>query len=343
MTNRPVVLGLDFGGTKIAAAVCDLAGDRLAATRVDSVPDDGAEAAMARATAAARELLGSVGSSAELRAVGAATFGIPYDDRVDLAPAIADWEQLPFGRRITDAFPGVPVRLATDVKAAAQAEVRWGSLAGCDPALYVNLGTGLATAIVVGGQVVAGAHAAAGEIGYNIRTVADVGRGLDRSMLEDAVSGKALAARSLDELGHDLSAAELFEFAERDDRAAALVDDFARELALHVVNLAVAVDPARICVGGGMVRSWHRLAPVLRAALDAAVPFPPELVVAEFPFDAPLIGAVALAVEAARESQHGDGRAFAYAGAGTTAGQQSQEGDQFNPAQLNTAPLSTAQ
>jgi glucokinase len=48
-----------------------------------------------------------------------------------------------------------------------------------------------------------------------------------------------------------------------------------------------------------MVRSWSRIAPTLRRALDAAVPFPPELVVAEFPFDAPLIGALALGVEAA--------------------------------------------
>ena len=68
---------------------------------------------------------------------------------------------------------------------------------------------------------------------------------------------------------------------------------------MHVVNLAVAVDPARIVVGGGMVRSWARLAPGLRRALDAAVPFPPELVTAEFPFDAPLIGALALGVAAA--------------------------------------------
>ena len=53
-----------------------------------------------------------------------------------------------------------------DVNAAAAAELRWGALRGVDIGLYVNLGTGLAAALVVGGRVVPGAHGAAGEIGY---------------------------------------------------------------------------------------------------------------------------------------------------------------------------------
>ena len=50
-----------------------------------------------------------------------------------------------------------------------------------------------------------------------------------------------------------------------------------------------------------MVGSWDRLRPGLARALDAGVPFPPELVPAHFPDDAPLLGAVALAVDAAPE------------------------------------------
>jgi hypothetical protein len=48
-----------------------------------------------------------------------------------------------------------------------------------------------------------------------------------------------------------------------------------------------------------MVRSWDRLRPGLSHALSAGVPFPPELVAARFPSDAPLIGAIALAMDAA--------------------------------------------
>lgn len=300
MTRSPIVLGLDFGGTKIAVALCDLAGARLGATTLDSFPDDGAAAALARAVAAGRALLETATPNGFLAAVGAATFGIPFEDRVELAPTIPGWESLAFGRELRAAFPGVPVELATDVKAAAQAEARWGALVGHDPGLYLNLGTGLAAAIVADGKVVTGAHGAAGEIGYNVRDVSDVGAPLaQRITLEDAVSGKALAATASAELGRPTTTTQLFEQAASDPVAAALVDEFVRELAMHVVNLAVAVDPARIVVGGGMVRSWARLAPGLRRALDAAVPFPPELVTAEFPFDAPLIGALALGVEAA--------------------------------------------
>jgi glucokinase len=70
-------------------------------------------------------------------------------------------------------------------------------------------------------------------------------------------------------------------------------------LAMHVVNLAIAIDPVRIVGGGGLVGSWAQIEPGLRRALDAAVPFPPELMVARFPYDAPLVGVLALGVEAA--------------------------------------------
>jgi hypothetical protein len=60
------------------------------------------------------------------------------------------------------------------------------------------------------------------------------------------------------------------------------------------------VNPQRIAVGGGMVRSWARIRPRLADALQQGTPFPPELVVAHYPHDAPLLGAVAMAVDAAR-------------------------------------------
>jgi glucokinase len=300
----PVVLGLDFGGTKIALAVSDLSGRRLGTRTIDSRAEsggaDGAAAAMARGLSAGRELLAEVAPGQELAGVGAATLGIPYDDRVELAPTFPGWDDLPFGRLVRDGFPGVPVRLATDVKAAAAAELRWGALADCDPGLYVNLGTGLAIAIVAGGTVVTGALGASGEIGYNLRSAADVYVGTDeRTILEHVVSGQALETTGSARLGQPVTAADVFTMARTQPDAAVLTDEFVRELAMHLTNLAIAVDPVRIVVGGGLVRSWDQLEAGLRRALDAAVPFPPELSVARFPSDAPLIGALALGVEAA--------------------------------------------
>ncbi|HVX46722.1 MAG TPA: ROK family protein [Mycobacteriales bacterium] len=296
MTDPPVALGLDYGGTKIAVAVSDLTGARLGAATIPTMVQSGAESAMDRSLEAARELLTRVAPGRPLAAVGASTLGIPFDDRVELAPTFPGWSQLPIGRRLREAFPDIPIRLSTDVKAAAAAELRWGALIDCDPGIYLNLGTGLASAIVAGGTIVNGAHGASGEIAYNLRRVGDVWLP-ERDILEDRVSGQALARRGSCELGREVDAAEVF--AHSETKAAGLLTEFIRELALHVVNLAIAVDPARIVVGGGMVRSWDRIAPGLHRAIHAAVPFPPELRTAQFPFDAPLIGALALGVEAA--------------------------------------------
>jgi glucokinase len=299
------VLGLDFGGTKIAAAVCDLAGNRLGSIVVDSLATDGARASFDHGVKAARGLLADTAPGAALAAVGVSTFGIPFDDRVDLAPAISGWESFPLGRELRAAFPGVIIQVATDAKAAALAETRWGSLAGCNPAVYLNLGTGLAAAIVVAGQVVSGSHGAAGEIGYNLRTPLDVGQSLDdRVTLEDVVSGQALPKRAaamglVSAGGGQLTAADVFRASQDDPALDDLISAFVNELAFHLTNIAILVDPVRIAVGGGMVRSADRIMPALTAALRAAVPFPPELVVADFPDDAPLLGAIAIAVDAA--------------------------------------------
>ncbi|GAA5190347.1 ROK family protein [Rugosimonospora acidiphila] len=302
--HSPVVLGLDFGGTKIAAAVCEPNGARLGATTVDTLAEGGARATLERGIGAARGLLASAAPDRPLAAVGVATFGIPGEDGVALAPAVPGWSDIALGRELREAFAGARVSMATDVKAAAQAELAWGALAGCDPGIYLNLGTGLAVAIVAGGSVVLGRHGASGEIGYNLRSLGDVGLPLgERQPLEEAVSGMALLREASALLPYATGAVDVFTRAGDDPRMARLLDDFVAELAFHLVNLAVAVDPERIVVGGGMVRSWHRLETDLRRALEAAVPFPPELVPAAFPFDAPLMGALALGTAAAREAQ----------------------------------------
>lgn len=286
----PVVLGLDFGGSKMAAAVIDPSGVRLGHVVTPVAPADNAERTFARGIAAAQQLLADVAPGRELSAVGACTFGIPHDDRVELAPNIDGWEALPFGTRLRGAFPGTRVEFATDVKAAARAELADGALVGCDIGLYVNLGTGLAAALVVHGEVVSGAHGAAGEIGYNIRASGMTAR--DRR-LEDAVSGKALRTAGTRLLGRgDVGA--LFNSVGTDAQASKLVADFVAELTVHLVNLTIALDPERVVVGGGMTRAWAHLRPPIADALADAVPFPPDLTLAAHPYDAPLLGALAL-------------------------------------------------
>ncbi len=298
----PVVLGLDFGGTKIAVAVSDATGVRLGTMSVDTPAALGARATLDQGLRAARAVLASSAPNAKVIAVGVSTIGIPGEQGVALAPAVPGWDEVRLGPEIADAFPGAEVRLANDVKAAAQAEASWGSLIGADPGIYLNLGTGLACAIVANGTVMSGQHGASGEIGYNLRSMSDVGAEFaDRVPLEDVVSGKAFQQSAVRLVPGLNSPAAAFERSTSEASLAELVDAFVAELSFHMVNLAIAVDPTRIAVGGGMIRSWQHIEGGLRRALDAAVPYPPELVRAKFPFDAPLMGALALGTDAARQ------------------------------------------
>ena len=128
-----------------------------------------------------------------------------------------------------------------------------------------------------------------------------------RTMLEDRVSGQGIGARASRQPGRAgrLTAADVFAGGPGDAELSVLITEFADELAYHLVNLAIAIDPVRIAVGGGLVRSWDQIGPRLDRALSSGPPFAPELVLAHFPYDAPLLGAVALAVDAA--AGHGAG------------------------------------
>jgi len=305
---EPFVLGIDFGGTKVAVATCDLDGRRLASETIETRSDDGAEIVLQRGIRAAETMIADLGATHQLVAAGVSTIGVPLEHSIELAPAIPGWGKLPLRARIEHAFE-VPTRVATDVKAAAMAEARWGALKGADPAIYLNLGTGLAAAIVCGGEVVHGAHGASGEIGYNLTSRDQVGVAIgERGTLEDSVSGMGLAADGARLIGRPVTALEVFEAAEHHAELNALVDELIEGLALHLVNLVIAIDPERVVIGGGMVRSWERIHPPLEHALKAGVPFPPELVRAAQPFDAALIGALALGVQVAAVPDSDDRR-----------------------------------
>jgi glucokinase len=295
--SDPYVLAVDFGGTKAGLAAVDAAGTVLASDRLPIHAERGAQQAIARTLEVARTLIADIGEAALLGS-GVASPGIVLPDRVLLAPNVPGWSRLRLQELFEDAL-GVPATCATDVKAAALAEARWGHLHGVDTGMHVNLGTGLALAVVVDGRVLTGAHGAAGEIGYNLRLAGeDSGPHEDRAPLEERVGGGAIGARGR-AVGGSGDAASVFALARTTATARELIDEALEELALHLANAATLIDPARITVGGGMVGSADVVLPALKAVVDRAVPFPPEIVTARFAQDGPLVGAAALAWEGA--------------------------------------------
>lgn len=293
--SEELLVGFDFGGTKLAVALADQRGNRLAEAVLPTDAERGAVQAVERAIARARGLLGE--RSAVAAAVGVATMGITHDDHVELAPNVPGWDRLALPALLAEAFGPAPVAIANDVKAAALAELTWGELRGVDLGVYLNLGTGIAAALVVGGTVLDGAHGAAGEIGYWARTRADeVGAGGGRAPLEEYAGGAGALLRARSELGVEGGVAALVQ--RRTPEATAFLDDLYAEIAFHTANLAIAVDPERVVVGGGYARGADDVLEAIRARLAGFAPYRPELRRAAFGADAGTAGAVALAMRA---------------------------------------------
>ena len=291
------VLGIDFGGTKIALATAALDGSVLESDRLETDARHGAVQAVDRALARGQELLAeTTRNGGRCVAVSAVSPGIVYEDRVALAPNVPGWEQLGLPALLRERFGLARAAVGTDVKAAAVAELRWGSLRGADPAILLTLGTGLAAAIVVGGEVLHGANGAAGEIGYSLRDADERAGAADgRAPLEEFSGGRAIGERATRLLGTPMSAADVFDHP--DPRARELVATALDAVAVQVANMAILVDPARIAVAGGLMSRPDQVLDALGRRLRSAVPFAPELVPAEFIHDGPLRGAIALALD----------------------------------------------
>ena len=290
--SEQLLVGFDFGGTKLSIVLADPDGTTVAGEVLATEAARGAEQAVQRALGAARRMLDE--REAVAAAVGVATMGITHADHVELAPNVPGWDRLALPAMVRDAFGATPTAIANDVKAAASAELMWGELRGVRTGVYLNLGTGLAAALVVDGAVLEGAHGAAGEIGYWARSRADcAGAAAGHAPLEEYAGGAGVLARARAELGIDGGLAAL---TDADDAAGrAFLDDLYAEIALHTANLAVALDPERVVVGGGYARSSTAVLDSIRARLDAFVPYPPELRRARFGADAGTAGAIALA------------------------------------------------
>lgn len=147
--------GIEAGGTKFVCATGTGPDDVRAEARIPTtIPDE----TLARVIAFFREQA----TDTPLAALGLATFGpVDLDPRSPTFGFITStpkpgWAHTDLAGSLGRAL-GLPVAVDTDVNGAALAEHRWGALRGCDPAVYVTVGTGVGGGAVVNGQTVHGA------------------------------------------------------------------------------------------------------------------------------------------------------------------------------------------
>jgi glucokinase len=292
------LLGIDLGGTKIALATATVEGTIIHRQVLATHAYQGAEQAITRTITTACQLVEQTRAEHDgtLMGIGIANMGITQEDHVLMAPNVPGWDHLAILPLVRQAFPTTPVRIENDVKAAAYAEIRWGALAGVDVGLYLNLGTGIAAALIVNGRVMRGAHGAAGEIAYNLRHLHDE-RGFQQGSapLEEFVGGRAIGERAHLLFGEVSTAQEIFQLAPSNLEAQAFVDATLTEIAFHVTNLAIVLDPERIVIGGGLMRSKEVVLPRLTTSIKRFTPFQPIVQEAYFSQNVGLMGAIALA------------------------------------------------
>ncbi|GCE78454.1 ROK family glucokinase [Cellulomonas biazotea] len=267
-------IGVDIGGTKIAAGVVDEDGVILAQTRVETSPDD--VAGIDRAIA---EVYGELAGSYEIGAMGLAAAGFVAADRsgVLFAPNIA-WRDYPLRDKVKALIADdITVVVENDANAAGWAEFRYGAARDVDDMLMLTVGTGLGGAIVSNGELVRGAWGVASEVGH-MRVVPGghyCGCGHE-GCWEQYASGSALVrdaqaavltqpdrAQRLLELAGDaekLVGPQITQAAQEGDPLAIdLLAELGRWLGEGAASATALLDPALIVVGGGVVAAGDLL------------------------------------------------------------------------------------
>ncbi len=278
-----LAIGVDIGGTKIAAGVVDDEGVIIAATTRTTPATDAAliEAAVADAVAELRAGHQVVGVG-----VGAAGFVSADRRTVNFAANLA-WRQHPLAEEL-EKLTGLPVVVENDANAAGWAEYRFGAATTARHMLMVTVGTGLGGAIVLDGQLVRGSAGFAGEIAH-MTAVPDgqwcgcgrkgcleqytAGTALVRSARRRASAGDARMGPLLQAAGGDrkqIDGPMITRLAQQGDPGSIeLIAEIGRWLGTGMASISTLLDPEVIVVGGGVAAAGDLLLEPAREAYAA--------------------------------------------------------------------------
>jgi predicted NBD/HSP70 family sugar kinase len=299
-----LVLGLDIGHDYVRGAIADLSGDIRARQSLR------AHASSVRGRVA--ELVGLAdvlceAARASRPAITQTVIGSPgvYDPRrnaMKFTGGLRGWDRPAALTGLREAF-GPSLVMENDVDAAALAERALGHGRDVDHFAFVHVGTGIGMGLVLGGQLLRGAHGVAGEIAFlplSGGAPADEQEARRRGTLEASASaaGVVRAARRGGMRGA-VSARRVFEAAAAgDERARAVVAEEARMIAQTICAVITVVDPHLIVLGGGIGRA-PGFAEAVTAELEPIAPVMPAIRVSALGTDAVVDGCLAAGTELA--------------------------------------------
>jgi glucokinase len=309
-----LAIGIDIGGTKVAAGVVNEVGEVLATVRRRTPSQDPELVADV-----AVEVIGQLRADHEVEAVGIGAAGLVDAARANVMfAANLAWRDEPLQASIASRVD-VPVVVENDAAAAAWAEYRFGAGEQRNDLIVLTIGTGIGAGLIINGALYRGHFGIAGEPGH-IRVVPGgrlCGCG-NRGCLEQYCSGSALvrAAREvaqerpgdavrLMQLAHDdianIDGPVVTKAAQEGDPAAVdCFDEIGRWLGQGLADLAALLDPARFVIGGGVAEAGDLLLTAARETYAASLTgrgYRPlaSVVAAKLGSQAGLIGAADLA------------------------------------------------
>src|ERR1039457_552630 len=165
------LIGVDVGGTKVAAGLVSAAGEITCQTRTPMAANNAVAglAAVISAIDAVRAAAHShSGIDGPISGIGICAPG-PLDPRTGIVinpPNLPGWRNFPLAAEISKIY-SLPVRVDNDGNAAALAEALWGAGRGFRNVFCATIGTGIGTGIVFDGRIYHGRTGAAAEGGHN--------------------------------------------------------------------------------------------------------------------------------------------------------------------------------
>jgi glucokinase len=329
MDERPVnehlMLGIDIGGTKTAAAVLHLqTGEVRSRLTIPTEAERGPEISLQRI----RELVKATVRQAglEMSQIGGIGIGCagPLDSargRIQNPFTLPTWEDVPIVDDLVAAF-GLPTLLVNDAHAAALGEYWMGAGKGSRNMLYITISTGIGGGIIVDGKLLRGVGLMAGEAGHH---VIDMHGPLcycgARGCWEMLASGTAIA-RMAQERATEQSliwqlaggqqqtiSAEIVSDAARqgDSTARQIMEETAEYLGIGIANLMNILGPDVIVLGGGVLASWDLLEATMFKTIYSRIGMVPfddiRIVRAALENDSVLVGAVRALLDFGNDEQ----------------------------------------
>lgn len=262
------LLGIDLGGTKLAAAVIGEDGSIISKNKTVLGNRKGNEVGRLVAETISLALNSAEQKGSEIKAVGISVPGISHSDTGTVwAPNIPGWDDYPLLREVEAVCGDTPVIIDSDRACYILGEVWQGNARGCKNAIFLAVGTGIGAGILVEGEVLRGSHDIAGATGWMALSRPFKDEYINCGCFEHHASGEGIAKMTRILLKADktytgylkkkpleeITSYDVFSAYDQGDPIASRVIGQCIELwGMAVANLVSLFNPEKIIMGGGV-------------------------------------------------------------------------------------------